>query len=176
MDTSLEYMKIKLIPEAEVKFIDKIQLYGNDGWELELGPEKLDYNEHSLSFRRSNEQPIWEYRIFDTKPMPDGWLDHLASCGWKILFPSYYNYGGYESCIFKREGCWRDTDDGDVIKQLGINGWTINKQYHFYEMKQVVSKVLDVKWIYSEKEGYNIGTHRAVKIFIENEQEYFKRY
>ena len=176
MENGFEYKTMELLADPSVKFIDMLQSFGNEGWELERGPDRIDYNKVFLNLRRSNRQSAWEYHIFDTKPMPDSWPDHLGSCGWVKILPAYQDYGGYESCIFKRTSNWFGTDDGDVIKQLVINGWTINKQPYSSEMKEVVSKVLEYKWIYSEREGNNIGTYRAVKVFIENEKYSHGRY
>jgi len=165
MDEHFEFLKYTFSVYSLTSIHTELQQYGNEGWE----PHKIGAN-HVLLRRPVGGVPQdWEIHTFDDTfgshcDMPEpAWCNHLASCGWVLLEPSLSAYGVSPFHLAKREGKWRGTDDGDVLRRLADLGYNF---YHCQGDCNVVSEVLEAKWMESEKKGHNVGTYEAVKYWL----------
>jgi hypothetical protein len=146
--------------------LPKLQEAGNEGWEL-LDVRSsgqftgMNYSQYTAVFRRdAGAAGNWEYHIFNIAEVPQSWHDHIRSLGWASVGTCIYRYYGTELYVFKRPGSWAGADDGDVLQHLRSLGWVGGND------TQTLSDILKLKWERSQQEGRDIGTFRAVKLWL----------
>jgi hypothetical protein len=153
--------------------LPKLGTLGNEGWELaDLRPAGhhvgTKYAQYLAILRRDPGAGTWEYHIFNTAEVPGSWHEHIRSLGWVSVGVCIYMYYGVSLYVFKRPGTWAGADDGDIVQRLWDLGW--QGRANDPEMLQ---QILDLKWRRSQEEGRDVGTYRAVRLWLAH--DYLRR-
>lgn len=183
MSNELEYRTFPVKQEPVQQIVAALDGLAAQGWEL-LSSPKGEFGNRWVEVRRPRNWNAsfgtWEHHVFQTKPAPYGWNEHLGSCGWIELQPALYEYHRSVYSLFKRASSCRGTDDGDIEHRLADLGCSYADFYNWEDRswlpdvhqslhEELLRKVLKVKWEESVRRGSNIGTYPAVRCWIVNE-------